>query len=81
MKTIGVIRRFDELGRIVIPKEYRRQLDVASQDFVEITLTHQAVIIKKPASRCALCSSESHLLHFAETLICLNCVEEIKSLK
>ena len=48
MKATGVIRRVDDLGRIVIPKEIRRQLKIGESDPVEIFLSRDGEIILKP---------------------------------
>ena len=48
MKAIGIVRRIDDLGRIVIPREIRRRLEVTEGDPFEIFLTKDGEIILKP---------------------------------
>ena len=47
MKTTGIIRRIDDLGRIVIPKELRRTLRIKNGDSLEIFVEHEDIILKK----------------------------------
>lgn len=47
MKTTGIIRRIDDLGRIVIPKEIRRNLRIKNGDTLEIFVNEDSVVLKK----------------------------------
>ena len=47
MNREGIVRKIDNLGRIVIPKEYRKQLNISDQDEIEITLEEDNIIIRK----------------------------------
>ena len=64
MKSTGVVRRVDELGRIVIPIELRRTLDIAEKDALEIYVDGEQIILKKYEPACKN--------------ICKNCMEELK---
>ena len=57
MKTTGIVRRVDELGRVVLPIELRRTLDIAERDELEIFLDEDRIILKKLESACILCST------------------------
>ena len=48
MKATGIIRRVDDLGRVVIPKEIRKQLKIGESDPLEIFLSKDGEIILKP---------------------------------
>lgn len=80
-KTTGIIRRIDNLGRVVIPKEIRKALDIKEGDTVEIGLEGEQVYVKKPSIECKFCNNiltEEQL--DSKFKICSNCQEEIKSL-
>ena len=78
MKTTGIVRKIDELGRIVIPKEMRRVLDIQSSDPVEIELEGNKIIVTKYTSSCIYCGRESGLSEFKGKKLCFDCIEEIK---
>ena len=80
-KTTGIIRRIDNLGRVVVPKEIRKALDIKEGDAVEIGLEGESVYIQKPKFVCKFCNNiltDEHL--DTKFKICDNCKEEIKSL-
>lgn len=79
MKSIGIVRRIDELGRIVIPMETRRSLGIKEDDGLEIFTEGENVILRKYAPGCVLCGSvEDGLINFKGKLICNECVDGIK---
>ena len=78
MKTTGIIRKIDELGRIVIPKEMRRVLDIQNGDPVEIELAGDNIILSKHAPSCIWCGKDSGVTEFKGKKICYDCLEEIK---
>lgn len=47
MKSTGVLRRIDELGRIVIPKEIRKNLRISNGEALEIFVEEDQIILKK----------------------------------
>ena len=51
MKSTGIVRKVDELGRIVLPAELRRTLNIAEKDPLEIYVDGASVILKKHESR------------------------------
>ena len=80
-KTTGIIRRIDNLGRVVVPKEIRKALDIKEGDAVEIGLEGESVYIQKPKFECKFCNNiltDEQL--DTKFKICDNCKEEIKSL-
>ena len=78
MKSTGIVRNVDELGRIVIPKEMRKLMDIASSDPVEIYVDGNKIILTKYQPCCSFCSSEVDVTEFKGKKICLNCLNEIK---
>lgn len=78
MKTSGIIRHIDELGRIVVPKEMRRSLDIAAEDPVEILLEGDSIRLKKYQTSCVFCGSAEGLSEFKGKTLCRACLDELK---
>ncbi|MFL0164538.1 AbrB/MazE/SpoVT family DNA-binding domain-containing protein [Candidatus Clostridium helianthi] len=78
MKSTGVVRRVDELGRIVIPIELRRTLDIAEKDSLEIYVDGGQVILKKYEPACIFCGEGRDIINYKGKNICKNCLNEIK---
>lgn len=80
-KTSGIVRRIDNLGRVVIPKEIRTATSLKEGDAVEIGLEKDHIYIQKPQFECKFCNNiltEKQL--DSEFKICSDCQEKIKSL-
>lgn len=80
MTNTGIIRRVDELGRIVIPIEIRNQFDIIEKDPMEIYVENDTIIIKKHKQKCSFCENTTNLLTFSEKLICQDCIDKIKKI-
>jgi transcriptional pleiotropic regulator of transition state genes len=77
-----MVRKVDELGRIVIPKEIRRQLEVIdNKDSLEIFVEGDSVILKKYNPGCRFCGSMSNVKNYQEHRICTDCARKIGSIK
>ena len=79
MTKTGLIRRVDELGRIVIPVEIRNIFNIKEKDFVEIFVKDKLIIIKRYGSNCFFCGKTDDLIEFKNKLICKNCIKSIIS--
>jgi len=77
MKPTGIVRCIDELGRVVIPKEYRTQAGIANTDPVEITMEGERIIITKYRSVCHFCGETDGLIDFKEKKVCQACVRDL----
>lgn len=77
MKSTGVVRRVDELGRIVIPIELRRNLDIGEKDALEIYVDGNHIILKKYEPACIFCGDAKDILNFKEKNVCKNCLSEL----
>ena len=77
MKETGIIRPIDELGRIVLPMELRRSLDLKPKDGVEIYTNGDTVVLKKHSPSCVFCGSVEELSDFHGKPICAVCLGEI----
>lgn len=78
MKSTGIVRRVDELGRIVLPIELRRTLDIAERDTLEIFVSDDTIILKKFQPTCVFCDSSKNLLPYRGKNICSACVANLK---
>ena len=78
MQSTGVVRKVDELGRIVLPIELRRTLDIAEKDSLEIYVDGEQVILKKYEPSCVFCGECGGIVNFKGKNICESCLKEIK---
>ena len=79
MKSTGIVRNIDELGRIVVPKEIRERLGIASNDPIEIFMEEDRIILKKYFSVCHFCGNKEGLSVFKGKNICQSCIKELKA--
>lgn len=73
MKSTGIVRRIDDLGRVVIPKEIRRTKGIAEGDPLEIFVSNEGVVLRKYVPGCELCDSLVDLHLLEGKMICLEC--------
>lgn len=78
MKSLGIVRKIDELGRIVLPIETRRSLDLNPGDGVEIFVEKDKIILQKYAPSCIFCGEADDVVTFKNKRVCRNCLEEMK---
>jgi len=81
MKSTGIIRRVDELGRVVIPIEIRNQFNIVEKDPVEIYVEGSSIILKKFEPNCIFCGNTKDLYDYNDKLICEKCIKKIENLK
>ena len=77
MKSTGIVRKVDELGRVVLPIELRRTLDIAVRDELEIYLDDDKVVLKKYEPSCIFCASERSLSSYKGKNICPTCIRNL----
>ena len=80
MKSTGIVRKVDELGRIVIPIELRNQFQIAEKDPIEIFVDGSSIILKKYEKACLFCGNTKKLSNYKDKLICNKCLSQIKKL-
>lgn len=80
MKSTGIVRKVDELGRIVLPIEMRRTLDIGEKDALEIYVEGSSVIQKKYKPSCVFCDATKDITVFKGKNICPKCLKELKEL-
>lgn len=81
MKSTGIVRRVDELGRIVIPIELRRTLDIEIKDALEIYVDKDQIILKKYEPACIFCGNAREITNYKGKNICKECLAEISKEK
>ena len=80
MKSTGIVRKVDELGRIVLPIEMRRTMDIEEKDALEIYVEGSSVILKKYKPSCIFCDTTKDIVVFKGKNICPKCLKELKEL-
>ena len=77
MKSTGIVRKLDNLGRIVLPVELRRTLQIEEKDPVEIFVEDDMVILKKYQPSCIFCGDAKGVISFKGRNICPTCLHEL----
>ena len=78
MKSTGIIRKVDDLGRIVLPIELRRMLDIAERDELEIYMEKDHIILRKYEPACVFCTSSKKLVEYQGKNVCRECIRKMK---
>lgn len=81
MKSTGIVRKVDELGRIVLPIELRRTLDIAEKDSLEIYVDEDMIILRKYQPACVFCDKAKDVVVYKGKNVCKDCLEELKKVK
>ncbi len=79
MKSTGIVRKVDELGRVVIPIELRRTLDIKEKDALEIYVEGEHIILKKYSPACIFCDDARDVTQYKGKNICKNCLAEMNN--
>ena len=79
MKSTGIVRKVDELGRIVLPIEIRRTLDIAERDEIEIFMENDRIILQKYEPACIFCSSSEGLVTYQRKNVCRECLRKMRN--
>ena len=77
MKATGIVRKVDELGRIVLPVEMRRTLDIEVKDALEIYVDGAQIILKKYEPACIFCGNAKDIVNFKGKNVCSACAREL----
>lgn len=81
MKSTGMIRSVDKMGRVVIPKEIRTQLGVENEvDSFEIYMDGDCVVLRKYQPACIFCDNIAEGVDFGGRIVCTDCIEKLKAL-
>ena len=80
VKSTGIVRKVDELGRIVIPIELRRNLGIDERDGLEIFVEEDQIILKKYSPSCLFCNNAGDIIKFNGKSICKSCLESLRTI-
>ena len=80
MKSTGIIRKVDDLGRIVLPIELRRTLDIVERDELEIFMENDQIVLRKFEPACCFCTSDRKLVSYQGKNICRDCIRKMAEL-
>ncbi len=80
MKSTGMVRKVDELGRIVLPKELRKAMGIEIRDALEIFTDNEKIVLKKYQPCCIFCSNADDVVYFNDKRICKDCLAKLKEL-
>lgn len=78
LKSTGIVRKVDELGRVVIPIELRRTLQIAEKDALEIYVDGEKIVLKKYEPACIFCGNADGVRNFRDKNICQDCLQAMK---
>ena len=78
MKSTGIVRKVDELGRIVLPIELRRTLGIEEKDRIEIFVDGESIILRKYQPACIFCDNAKDIINYKGKNICSACMKELK---
>ena len=79
MKSTGIVRKVDELGRIVLPIELRRTLGIEEKDRIEIFVDGESIILRKYQPACIFCDNAKDIINYKGKNICANCMKELRA--
>lgn len=78
MKSTGVVRKVDELGRIVLPIELRKSLDINVKDPLEIFVDNDRIVLQKYCPACIFCGNADDVVFYCGKRICRTCLDQLK---
>lgn len=79
MKATGIVRKVDELGRVVIPIELRNKFDIKGKDPIEIFVDSNTIVLKKYEPNCVFCGNTKELVSYNDKLVCEKCIEKLNN--
>ncbi|MDY3031586.1 MAG: AbrB/MazE/SpoVT family DNA-binding domain-containing protein [Clostridia bacterium] len=80
MKSLGIVRKVDELGRIVLPIELRRKFDIEVKDSLEIYTEGDTIVLKKYEPACIFCDDASQVVNYNGKNVCQKCIKQLQDM-
>ncbi len=80
MKATGIVRPVDPLGRVVIPVELRRNLNISTEDSLEVFVDGEFIMLKKYEPSCIFCGEMKDIVNLRGKNVCKKCLDELKNL-
>lgn len=77
MKSTGIVRKIDDLGRMVIPIELRKTMNIDKKDPMEIYVDEEKIILKKYEPACIFCGNADEIFEFEGKSVCHECVDKM----
>ena len=77
MKSTGIVRKIDDLGRVVLPIEMRRVMNIGVKDSVEIFTDGESIVLKKYQPACIFCDSAKDVVKFKGKNVCMSCIKSM----
>ncbi|MBQ0009501.1 MAG: AbrB/MazE/SpoVT family DNA-binding domain-containing protein [Ruminococcus sp.] len=77
MKSTGIVRKIDEVGRIVLPIEIRKALNIDTRDAVEIFVDSDQIVLRKYEPSCIFCGNADNVKMFKGKLVCASCAKQL----
>ncbi len=77
MKSTGLVRKVDELGRVVIPIELRRNLGIEEKDALEIYVNGEQIILQKYEPACIFCGNADSVTNYKNKIVCRECIDNL----
>jgi len=77
MKATGMVRKVDGLGRIAIPVELRRKMEINTKDHLEIFVDEENVVLKKYEPACLFCGNTNNMKHYGNRIVCQECIDKL----
>lgn len=81
MKSTGITRPVDALGRVVIPMEIREAFGIKPKDTLDIFVENDKILLQKHTISCVFCNSEADLINFEDKKLCKSCLAKLTSFK
>ncbi len=81
MKSLGIVRKLDNLGRIVLPIELRKTLNFSDNEALEIFTEGDSIVLKKYETSCIFCGNSKNVATFKDKCVCQKCIEKISTQK
>ena len=81
LKSTGIVRKVDELGRIVLPIELRHTLDIEPKDALEIYVDGNTIMLRKYQPACIFCDDAKDVVLFKGKNVCTNCIKALNTQK
>ena len=78
MRTPGVFRNVDSLGRVVIPAQYRQRLNISPGDVLELSVEQDSIILRKREEVCTFCGGNRELVLYMAKPVCRACIACLK---
>lgn len=78
MKATGIVRQVDQLGRVVLPMELRKQFGIKHNAGLEICIEGDMIILQKDEPKCIFCGSVEKVMKYKGKNICQDCIHKIK---